>query len=256
MTIKSSGTLSLAEINAEFGRGYNLNAHRNIQWWLDDNSTGLFSSGSIGMNEFYGKRSGPVITEGTFYRSNSGPASYQLPYFNYVTVQIWGGGGGGGYSTGGGGTSAVSIGPYYMEAYGGEGAKVPYDQRRNNQVGGGPGYAIGGQYNAQGFSGGGGQRDTGGNGGAAVNGSGGSAGKYWQQGIGNYGGDPGGGGGGEAFTDFREGNFGASGGGGGGGYSVSTIYSAQVPWLSTINFTVGGGGYANGGRGGIKFTWG
>ena len=256
MTIKGSGPLSMSEINAEFGRGNDLAAYRNVQWWLDDNNTGNFSSSNLGMNQFYGKRSGPAISGGNFYRSTSGPASYQLPYFNYVTVEIWGGGGGGGYSTGGGSTSAVSIGPYYMEAYGGEGAKVLYDTRRNNQVGGGPGYAIGGQYNAQGFSGGNGGYYTGGNGGGAVNGSGGSAGKYWNEGNGNYGGDPGGGGGGSDFTDGMPNNFGASGGGGGGGYSVSTIYSAQVPWLSTINFTVSDGGYPNGGRGAIKFTWG
>lgn len=256
MTIKSSGPLSLAEINAEFGRGYNLNAHRNIQWWLDDNTTGRFSSGSIGMNEFYGKRSTPVITSGSFYRSNAGPATLQLPYFNYVTVEIWGGGGGGGYSTGYGGTSAVGIGPFYMEAYGGQGAQVPFDPRRNNQIGGGGGYAGGGQYNASGYSGGGGGYYTGGHGGGAVNGSGGSGGKYWNQGVGDYGGDPGGGGGGSAFSDYRDGNFGASGGGGGGGYSSTTVYSAQVPWLSNINFTIGDGGYPNGGRGAIKFTWG
>jgi hypothetical protein len=259
MTIKSSGTLSLAEINAEFGRGYNLNAHRNIQWWLDNNSTGLFSSGSIGMNEFYGKRSTPVITTGSYYRSIEGAGSFQLPYFNQVNVEIWGGGGGGGSSGGyvaqAAGTSTVAMGPYYMEAYGGHPSQHVWDARRTNLGGGGPGYAVGGQFNAQGFSGGGGQYYTGGNGGGANFGGGGSAGSYWNQGLPGSGGEPGGGGGGAAYTDGRSGNFSASGGGGGGGYSSSIVYSAQVPWLSTINFTVGGAGYFNGGKGAIRFTW-
>lgn len=255
MTIKSSGPLSMSEINAEFGRGYNLNAHRNIQWWLDDNSTGTFSSGTIGMNEFYGKRSNPLITSGSFYRSNAGPATFQLPYFNYVTVEIWGGGGGAGGSGGGsGGTTAVGIGPYYMQAYGGDGGGGNY--RRTDSGGGGPGYAVGGQYNASGYSGGGGGYYVGGSGGGAVNGSGGSPGKGWNLGLGDYGGDPGGGQGAASGSDYREGNYNAGGGGGGGGYSSSTVYSAQVPWLTNINFTVGDGGYFNGGRGGIRFTWG
>jgi hypothetical protein len=267
MTIKGSGQLSMSEINAEFGRGNDLAAYRNVQWWLDDNNTGNFSSSNLGMNQFYGKRAVPVVTSSSYYTSYSG--SFQLPYFNYVTVEIWGAGGGGGsqggYVAQAGGTSAVAIGPYYMEAYGG-GPSVHIDNaRRTSTAGGGPGYAVGGAYNAQGFSGtpqfpdGGGYSPGdygGGAGGGAVNGSGGTNWLGRNLGIAPYGGDPGGGGGGSGGTDGRSGNFSSQGGGGGGGYSSSTVYSAQVPWLSTINFTVGGGGYANGGRGGIRFTWG
>ncbi len=57
MTIKGSGSsLSMSEIDAEFGRGKNLNSYRGTTWWKDDFTTGTFSSGSISISDFYSKR--------------------------------------------------------------------------------------------------------------------------------------------------------------------------------------------------------
>ncbi len=56
MTLPSSGPLSMSAINAEFGRGNNLNSYRGTVWYTDAGASGTFSSGAISFNEFYGKR--------------------------------------------------------------------------------------------------------------------------------------------------------------------------------------------------------
>lgn len=56
MTLPSSGPLSMQAINAEFGRGNNLNAYRGTVWYTDAGASGTFSSGAISFSEFYGKR--------------------------------------------------------------------------------------------------------------------------------------------------------------------------------------------------------
>ena len=56
MAIKASGQLWMSEINAEFGRGNNLNSYRGTQWYTDAGGSGTFSSGAISFYEFYSKR--------------------------------------------------------------------------------------------------------------------------------------------------------------------------------------------------------
>lgn len=56
MTIKSSGALGFDEINAEFGRGTNLNAYRGTQWFTDLAGAGTFNTDNISFSEFYSKR--------------------------------------------------------------------------------------------------------------------------------------------------------------------------------------------------------
>ena len=58
MTIKSSGQLGITEIDAEFGLGKSLLAHRGATWWTDSGSTGTFPvSGELrSPDDFYGKR--------------------------------------------------------------------------------------------------------------------------------------------------------------------------------------------------------
>lgn len=56
MTLPVSGALSMSAINAEFGRGNNLNSYRGTTWFTDAGASGTFSSGAISMSEFYGKR--------------------------------------------------------------------------------------------------------------------------------------------------------------------------------------------------------
>lgn len=62
MTLPSSGALSMQAINAEFGRGNNLNSYRGTVWYTDAGSSGTFSSGAISFSEFYSKR----LTSPTF----------------------------------------------------------------------------------------------------------------------------------------------------------------------------------------------
>lgn len=57
MAIKPSGySLSLNEINAEFGNGTNLNAYRGTTWFTANSSSGTFPSSNISINDFYSKR--------------------------------------------------------------------------------------------------------------------------------------------------------------------------------------------------------
>lgn len=56
MTLQSSGTITMAQINSEFSRGNNLNSYRGTTWWKDDASTGTFSSGAINFSDFYSTR--------------------------------------------------------------------------------------------------------------------------------------------------------------------------------------------------------
>jgi hypothetical protein len=67
MTLPTSGQLTMAMINAEFGRGNDLGAYRGTTWGKDDGSSGVFSSTNLGMNQFYGTRDKvPGIKEFSF----------------------------------------------------------------------------------------------------------------------------------------------------------------------------------------------
>jgi hypothetical protein len=54
MTIKTSGPLSITEINAEFSLGNNLNVYRGVKWYKESGVSGNFSTGAISMFDFYG----------------------------------------------------------------------------------------------------------------------------------------------------------------------------------------------------------
>jgi hypothetical protein len=56
MALPASGPLSIQQINAEFGRGNNLNAYRGTTWYTDAGGSGTFSTGALSMSDFYGKR--------------------------------------------------------------------------------------------------------------------------------------------------------------------------------------------------------
>jgi hypothetical protein len=85
MTIKTSGSLGMAEINSEFGRGYNLNAYRNTIWYTDSGSSGYFSNSNISFAEFYGKR----LTQPYRYGTPSGQINTYSNYsYGYVFIFI------------------------------------------------------------------------------------------------------------------------------------------------------------------------
>ena len=103
MTIKTSGTLSLQEINAEFGLGTDLYAYRGVKWFRDDGSRGYFDQ-SIGNNppidmlEFYGKRKTIPVTPSDRYYANG--EYFSVPFYNQIIVTLVGGQAGGQGSAG------------------------------------------------------------------------------------------------------------------------------------------------------------
>ncbi len=54
MALPSSGPLTMAQINAEFGRGNNLNAYRGTTYYTSSGGPFTFSSGAISFSDFYG----------------------------------------------------------------------------------------------------------------------------------------------------------------------------------------------------------
>jgi hypothetical protein len=54
MALPSSGPLSMSQINAEFGRGNNLNAYRGTTYYTSSGGPFTFSSGAISFSNFYG----------------------------------------------------------------------------------------------------------------------------------------------------------------------------------------------------------
>ena len=56
MTLPASGPLSMSAINAEFGRGNDLNSYRGTVWYTDAGASGTFTSSNLGFDQFYGKR--------------------------------------------------------------------------------------------------------------------------------------------------------------------------------------------------------
>lgn len=65
MTLQASGTITMAQINAEFGRGNDLNSYRGTTWYTDAGGSGTFSTGAISMSDFYGKRATSPMWTGT-----------------------------------------------------------------------------------------------------------------------------------------------------------------------------------------------
>lgn len=94
MTLPSSGSLSVSQINGEYGLGNNLGAYRGVKWYKDNNARGYFPSGAnayIGVNSFYATRPTNPVSPGSAYL---GTGYWTVPLFNTLYLQIKGGDGG------------------------------------------------------------------------------------------------------------------------------------------------------------------
>ena len=118
MTIKSSGPLSLTDINTEFQLGTSIGVHHGVRWYLDNGNTGVFSNTTLSFSDFYGKRkNSPVSPGSTSY--TPGTYTFTVPYYNTIVIDTWAGGGGGG--GGNGQNSTVTYGATNLVASGGIG---------------------------------------------------------------------------------------------------------------------------------------
>lgn len=109
MSIKSSGSLGLNEIDSEYGLGTNLGVYRNQPHWTSTNKTNTlyFSSTGLAYSEFYSTSAG-----GSGYVVDfTGSTSWNVPTNGTCAMLLVAGGGSAGYTT-----------SYYLEGGGGGGA--------------------------------------------------------------------------------------------------------------------------------------
>jgi hypothetical protein len=244
MTLPSSGTLSLYQINAEFGRGYNLNAYRGTSYFLPGSATQFFfPSTPISFSNFYGTQLGSPVAPGVTSYTSAGSFGYTVPIFNSIVFEFWGAGGSGGPTSGSsgatGGGTYVNFPSVGVGANGGAGGGAGY-YRRGAGAGGAGGGAFGGSINTAGSNGVGGFSPYGGAGGGSPNGGAGGSGGYNN---GSPGGAPGGGGQGNYFNDGSGSpNYQAGGGAGGGGYSYISFSPAGLSAGTSLTLVVGAGG--------------
>jgi hypothetical protein len=102
-----SGPLDLAAINAEFGLGTDLTLYHGVTWYYDGNlTTDVFSSRTLKISDFYGKRATDPAASGVYFANTAGSSSFTVPlYRNSIKIEVWGGGGSGGGGNGGSGSN-------------------------------------------------------------------------------------------------------------------------------------------------------
>jgi len=264
MTIKPSGSsLTLTEIDNEFGLGTSLGVMRGVTWYLDNvTTTGTFASSNLKFSDFYSKKSGDPAGSGTTTYSTPGSFTFTVPLFRTnIVIDAWGAGGA--QLADGGDTSATATG-LNLNAGGGKGGGG--GGRRTTSPGGIGGTATGGDINEPGEAGGTGGTNRGGNAGGQAygGGTGGSAGADNGACGNNPGGNgtsPGGGAGGDRGVDCSKNpGWSYAGGGGGGGFVRKTLASGVLSAGSSVSVTVGAGCPDSGqggssGNGQVKITW-
>ena len=127
MTVPTS-SISMSDINSNFGFGNSLGSYYNKRWYTDSNYRGYTpASGPISFSDFSGKRNSSPVASGS--RTIYSTENFTIPLFNTFSVTVVGGQGGqagqsGNYSSGGpggqGGTT--SFGSYVASAGGPGGA--------------------------------------------------------------------------------------------------------------------------------------
>lgn len=88
-----NASISLKEINDEFTLGTSLNPYRGVEWFTDQNESGLFPNAPISLGDFRNKRKTSPVTANSIVITED--MDYTVPMFNTMTITIRGGGGGG-----------------------------------------------------------------------------------------------------------------------------------------------------------------
>jgi hypothetical protein len=259
MALPASGPLSIQQINAEFGRGNDLNSYRGTTWYTDAGGSGTFSTGALSMSDFYGKRATSPLFSATIYSHYD-----QLNLRSWALSNGWNGSSAAQITLASGyyiyssntGVAALTIdGSWpggltfinngYVMGMGGKGGGTRSNATVTGDVSSNVGLTAGGPAISMGVSciiqnntyiGGGG---GGGGGVIAVS----ATGIYGNQSI-QGGGGAGGGGGGDHYTGVSPGTLSVSGGAGGGiggsgSNGVSVVPGANVYYPLA---TGGGGG--------------
>jgi hypothetical protein len=72
MPLQSSGAISMSQINAEFGRGNNLNSYRGTTYYTSSAGPFTFPSGTIAFSDFYGTQAAAPSTSHSVTEASSG----------------------------------------------------------------------------------------------------------------------------------------------------------------------------------------
>ena len=93
MALQSSGAITLAQIQTEFGGSnpISISEYYRLGSYVTSNNTNIPTSGTISMNQFY---SGDLLTAGS-QTFSSGNSNFTIPSHNQMTIVVHGGGGGG-----------------------------------------------------------------------------------------------------------------------------------------------------------------
>lgn len=220
-----SGTITLYNVNSEFGKGYRLLAYRNMAYTTNGSDMGLTTSGAISL---FALRSKSIIPAGS--RGLTSGTSTTMPPYRTISFAILGAGGGGG--GGGGGTNNQGCGA----GGGGNGNAGAASQLGSS----GQAWYLTPAGGGGGYGGGGGPQ--------GANGAQGSDGA-------GYNGDPARAAGGAVGAGYSPGTGGA---GGGGGRSTVTLTNPLLGGTgpstgSSVSYSLGAGGAGGGGGGGVQF---
>lgn len=245
MTLPSGGNLpplSIADIQAEFSRGNNLNAYRGTSYFNPDNSTSYFPAGIIRISDFYGTAKNSPVVPGNI-TVTSGTNLVLPTMFNQLYITCYGAGGGGGQGgkcTSYGGTTAGASGNGGGSTYFMSGTSFAVSA----QGGGGGGGGNGIVYNALGGV------AAGGNGSPGSTGSGGGGGGGGGAGSGT--GGPYNNGASYPYTLTEYGSSGGNGGQGGNSGEILVMDINTMGWASirnyynaTVSISIGSGGGTN-----------
>jgi len=75
MTLAASGTITMAQINSEFGYGNDLNSYRGQQYWTSAGTHSTFSAGAIDFADFYSTRVPATATSNGYTGTFTGGAA-------------------------------------------------------------------------------------------------------------------------------------------------------------------------------------